>query len=103
MPRVCVTVPSQLRVTTAPGAVAGAGRLCWDTDALVNGAPRTFRFSARIVSPSSVSATVLAVHARLTGANFAPASAAATVQVPPRAVVACPSSSGSAPPGRIAC
>jgi large repetitive protein len=103
MPRVCVTVPSQLRVTTAPGAVASGGRLCWGTDALISGAPRTFRFSARIVSPSTVSATALAVHARLTGANFSASSAAATVQVPPRAVVACPSSSGSAPPGRIAC
>ena len=51
-PTVCVTLPRQLRVIRAPGAVAGAGRLCWDADALVNGSPRTFRFSARIVSSS---------------------------------------------------
>ena len=100
------------RVRDAPEAAARhpragrgrrrAARLCWDSDALVNGSPRTFRFSARIVS-SGVDATTLAVHARLTGANFAASRAAATVQVPPRPVVACPSSSGPAPTGRIAC
>jgi len=58
-PTVCVTLPRQLRVVRAPGAVAAAGRLCWDADALLNGSPRP--------------------------------------------VVACPSSSGPAPPGRIAC
>ena len=52
-PTVCVTLPKQLRVVRAPGAVAGGGRLCWDADALVNGSPRTFRFSARIVSSAS--------------------------------------------------
>ncbi len=96
-PVVCVTLPRQLRVTRAPGAIVRAGRLCWGADALVNGAPRTFRFSARTVSSS---ATTLAVHARLTGTNFAVTRAAAPVAVPPRPVVACPASSGS---GRIAC
>jgi large repetitive protein len=99
-PTVCVTLPKQLRVVRAAGAVAGAGRLCWDADALVNGSPRTFRFSARIVSSS---ATALAVRARLTGANFAASRAAATVAVPPRPVLACPSSSGPSPPAGIAC
>ena len=99
-PTVCVTLPRQLHVVHAPGAVADAGRLCWDTDALVNGSPRTFRFSARIVSSS---ATTLAVQARLTGANFAASRAAATVAVPPRPVVACPSSSGPGPPAAITC
>jgi hypothetical protein len=99
-PTVCVTLPRQLRVVRAPGAVAGAGRLCWDADALVNGSPRTFRFSARIVSSSAMT---LAVHARLTGANFAASRAAATVAVPPRPVVACPSTASPRPPGRIAC
>ena len=102
-PTVCVTLPRQLRVTRAPGAVAATGRLCWDTDALVNGAPRTFHFSARIVSSSRISASTLAVHAKLTGANFAAGRAAAAVQVPPRVVVACPSSSGPGPPAGIAC
>jgi large repetitive protein len=102
-PTVCATVPRQLRVTRAPGAVGGVGRLCWDADALANGTPRTFRFSARIVSPSSVTASTLAVHARLTGENFAASSAAAAIQVPPPAVVACPSSAGPDRPGRIAC
>ncbi len=99
-PTVCVTLPRQLHVVHAPGAVAGVGRLCWDTDALVDGSPRTFRFSARIVSSS---ATTLAVQARLTGANFAASRAAATVAVPPRPVVACPSSSGAGPPAAITC
>jgi uncharacterized repeat protein (TIGR01451 family) len=99
-PTVCVTLPRQLRVVRAAGAVAGAGRLCWDADALVSGSPRTFRFSARIVSSS---ATTLAVRASLTGANFAGRRATATVAVPPRPVVACPASSGPGPPAGIAC
>lgn len=101
-PKVCVTLPSQLRVTRAPGAVASRGRLCWAADALVNGAPRSFRFSARIASVGPVGATTLAVHARLTGGNFAASQAAAAVQVPPRAV-ACPARSGPGPPATIAC
>ncbi len=103
MPRVCMTLPPRLRVTAAPRAVATRSRLCWEADALVNGAPKTFRFSARIVAPSSASATALAVHARLTGANFAPSRATATVQVPPRAVIACPASSHPGPRAGIAC
>ena len=99
-PTVCVTLPKQLRTVRAAGAVAAGGRLCWDADALVNGSPRTFRFSARVVSAS---ASALAVEARLTGANFAATRAAATVAVPPRPVVACPSSSGPRPPARITC
>ena len=102
-PTVCVALPKQLRVTSSPGAVAGAGRLCWDLDALVNGAPRSFRFSARIVSPTSSSATILVVRARLTGANFAAGRAAAAVQVPPRPVVACPSRAGPGLAAGIAC
>jgi uncharacterized repeat protein (TIGR01451 family) len=102
-PTVCVTLPKQLHVTHTGGAVAANGRLCWDADALVNGSPRTFRFSARIVSSSSVNATTLAVHSTLTGANFAARSAVAAVQVPPSVVVACPSSSRPTPSGRIAC
>jgi uncharacterized repeat protein (TIGR01451 family) len=99
-PTVCVTLPKGLRVTSAPGAVATRGRLCWDADALVTGALRTFRFSARVLSSS---ATTLAVQARLKGANFAASRAATTVAVPPRPVVACPSSSGPGPPAGIAC
>ena len=99
-PTVCVTLPRQLRVVRAAGAVASARRLCWDSDALVNGSPQTFRFSARVVSSP---ATTFAVQARLTGANFAASRAATNVAVPPRPVVACPSSSGLAPLGGIAC
>jgi large repetitive protein len=99
-PTVCVTLPKQLRVVRAAGAVAGDGRLCWDADALVSGSPLTFRFSARILTSS---ATSLAVHARLTGANFAASRAAAIIAVAPRPVVACPSSSGAGPLAAITC
>jgi hypothetical protein len=100
-PAVCVTLPPALRVVRAPGAVAARARLCWDADALVNGTPLTFRFSARIL-PSPGGAT-LAVRARLTGANFTASRTAATVAVPPKRIVACPASSGAGPPAAIAC
>ena len=100
MPRVCVAVPRTLRVTSAPGAVAGRARLCWDLDALVSGRPMSFRFSARVVAARGASATSLNVPARLTGANFAAARATATVLLLPRPV-AC--ASGAGPPARIAC
>ncbi len=99
MPTVCVTVPRTLRVTSAPGAVAGRARLCWDLGALVNGRPMSFRFSARVVSVRAAAAS-LHVSARLTGANFASARATATVLLP-RRPVSCSSAAG--PPARIAC
>ncbi|HUA02619.1 MAG TPA: hypothetical protein VMB27_01875 [Solirubrobacteraceae bacterium] len=43
------------------------------------------------------------MNATLTGANFVASRAAATVQVPPQAVVACPASSWPGPPAGIAC
>jgi hypothetical protein len=100
MPRVCVTVPRTLRVTSAPGAVVGKARLCWDLDALVSGRPMSFRFSARVVSARSSTAASLHVSARLTGANFASARATATILLA-RRPVACSSAAG--PPARIAC
>ena len=99
-PSVCVSVPRVLRVVRAPGAVAARGRLCWDADALVSGAPRAFTFSARIASHG---ARTVAVHARLTGANFAPSVAAAAVAVPPRHITACASSLRAGPLAGIAC
>jgi hypothetical protein len=98
MPRVCVTIPRTLRVTSAPGAVAGRARLCWDLDALVTGKPMSFRFAARVVSAHG--ATSLHVPATLTGTNFDPSRARATVLLP-RRPVACSSAAG--PPARIAC
>ncbi len=100
MPRVCVAVPRTLRVTSAPGAVAGRARLCWDLDVLVRGSPRSFRFSARVVSAHGSTVTSLRVPARLTGGNLAAARATATVLLPPHPV-ACGAS--AAPPARIAC
>jgi hypothetical protein len=98
MPRVCVTIPKTLRVTSAPGAVAGRARLCWELDALVSGKPMSFRFSARVVAARG--ATSLHVPAALTGTNFDPARARATVLLA-RHPVACASAVG--PPARIAC
>ena len=100
MPRVCVSVPRTLRVVAAPGAVAGPARLCWELDALVSGRPRSFRFSARVVSARGSAATSLKVPARLTGSNLAVARATATVLLA-RRPVAC--SATASPPARIAC
>lgn len=57
----------------------------------------------RIVSVPRSTAAMLAVRARLTGANFAASLVAATAQVPPRPIVACPSSACPGPRGRIVC
>jgi uncharacterized repeat protein (TIGR01451 family) len=101
MPSVCVTVPPALRVVRARGAVAARGRLCWDADALVSGAPRSFGFSARI--PVSHAVSSVAVQARLTGPNFAPSAAKTTVALLRRPVTACPSSLRIGPLAEIAC
>ncbi len=101
MPSVCVAVPPALHVVRARGAVVARGRLCWDADALVSGAPRSFGFSARV--PASHPASSLAVHARLTGQNFAPSVAATAVAVLRRPVTACPSSLRAGPVAGIAC
>jgi uncharacterized repeat protein (TIGR01451 family) len=98
MPRVCVTIPRTLRVTSALGAVASRARLCFDLDALVSGKPISFRFSARVLAAHGASS--LHVPATLTGTNFDPARARATVLLP-RHPVACVSAVG--PPARIAC
>jgi hypothetical protein len=100
LPRVCVSVPRTLRVIAAPGAVAGPARLCWELDALVSGRPRSFRFSARVVSPRRSTTTSLKVPATLTGQNLTAARATATVLLPPRPV-GCSAAAG--PPARIAC
>ena len=100
MPRVCAAVPRTLRVTAAPGAVAGRGRLCWELDALVSGRPRGFRFSARVVSAGGSTLTSVTVPATLTGRNLSAARATATVLLA-RRPVAC--SAAARPPARIAC
>ena len=101
MPTVCVTLPERLRLTAAPGAITNGSRVCWDLTDLVSGQPRSLRISARVGSVSRTGA-VFGVKARLTGANFAARGAAATVEVPPRAV-ACASSVSGRPHARIAC
>lgn len=101
MPTVCATLPKGLRVTRAPGAVAGPSRVCWSRSALVAGQPTSFRFSARVGSVPS-SGAMFAVRARIRGENFTPARASTVVQVTPRPV-ACTSSLGGWPTATIAC
>ena len=101
LPKVCVSLPRQLKLRAAPGAMTTGSRLCWEVGALVSGRPRTFRFSARLGSAIPAGASV-AVPAHLTGANFAATRARAVVLVP-RAPTACASRARSAPLARIAC
>lgn len=100
MPIACVTLPKQLRLIAARGAIAAGSRLCWALMDLVSGAPQSFRFTARVGSVAR-SGAALPVNARLAGTNFAPTRATAVIQVPPRPV-ACTSSVGR-PHARIAC
>ena len=100
-PMVCVTLPARLRLTAAPAATTDGTQVCWRVTDLVTGHPRTFRLRARIAAAHTSGAT-LAVHGRLTGENFGVAGAAASVQVPRRAV-ACPSRVLVTPRARIAC
>jgi hypothetical protein len=99
-PIVCVALPPPFRLVAAPGAIVTGSRLCWDSTDLINGNPQTFRFTARVASVPK-SGAAFAVTASLSGANFAVARAAASVQVPPRPV-ACPSSVRR-PRARVAC
>ena len=100
-PMVCVTLPARLHLTAAPAATTDGTQVCWRMTDLVTGHPRTFRLRARIAAAHTSGAT-LAVHGRLTGENFGVTRAAASVQVPRRAV-ACPSRVLVTPRARIAC
>ena len=101
LPKVCVTLPRQLKLRAAPGAATTGSRLCWELGDLVNGRPRTFRFTAR-VDPTTPAGASVAARARLTGANFAVTRASAVVLVP-RAPTACASRARAVPLARIAC
>ncbi len=101
LPKVCVSLPRQLKLRAAPGAMATGSRLCWELGDLVSGRPQTFRFSARVGSAIPAGAS-LVVPAHLTGANFAATRARAVVLVP-RAPTACASRVRHAPLARIAC
>ena len=101
LPKVCVSLPRQLKLRAAPGAMTTGSRLCWEVGALLSGRPQTFRFSARLGS-AIPAGTSVAVPADLTGANFAATRARAVVLVP-RAPTACASRARSAPLARIAC
>ena len=101
MPKVCVALPSGLRLVSGAAATTSASRLCWTLTDLMSGRPQSFRFRARVGAVPSSGAN-FAVHGRLTGANFGATDAAAAVFAPP-AVVACPSSVSADPWGRLAC
>ncbi|MGZ4179392.1 MAG: hypothetical protein ACXVUL_01720 [Solirubrobacteraceae bacterium] len=101
LPKVCVSLPRQLKLRAAPGAMATGSRLCWELGDLVSGRPRTFRFTARVGSAVPAGGSV-AVPARLTGANFA-ATRARAVFLVPRAPTGCASRARAAPLARIAC
>jgi hypothetical protein len=96
-PKVCVALPSGLRLVSAPGATTSTSRLCWPLTDLISGRPQSFRFRARVAAAPSSGAN-FAVSGRLTGSNFAPTRASAALLAPPP-VVACPSSVW----GRVAC
>ena len=101
LPKACVTLPRQLKLRAAPGATTLGSRLCWELGDLINGRPRTFRFTARVGSTTPAGASV-AARARLTGVNFAAASASAFVLVP-RTPTACASRARAVPLARVAC
>jgi hypothetical protein len=100
-PKVCVALPSGLRLVSAPGATTSASELCWYLTDLISGRPHSFRFRARVGAVPTSGAN-FAVQGRLTGANFASTRASAAVLAPPQ-VIACPSSAVPDPWGRIAC
>jgi uncharacterized repeat protein (TIGR01451 family) len=100
-PKVCVALPSGLRLISGPGATTSASELCWALTDLMSGRAQSFRFRARVGAVPSSGAN-FAVQGRLTGKNFAPAGATAAVMAPPQ-VLACPSSAVADPWGRIAC
>ncbi len=99
-PSVCVTLPARLSLSRAPGGgLVSRSRVCWDMTDLVSGRPQVFRFFARVGAVPRSGAS-FSVGATLTGANFAPRRARATVEVPPQPV-ACPSR--ARPRARAAC
>jgi uncharacterized repeat protein (TIGR01451 family) len=100
-PKICVTLPSGLRLSSAVSASATPSHACWSLVDLISGRPQSFRVSATVgpVPPSGVS---FSVKGQLAGDNFTTAHASTDVQVPPSAV-ACPSSVRPDPLARIAC
>jgi len=100
-PQICVTLPSGLRLTSAPSGSATPSRVCWQLTDLISGRTQSFRFRARVGQVPRSGATFL-IRGRLAGDNFTATRASTAVQVPPR-VVACPSSVRPDPLGQIAC
>ncbi len=100
-PLLCVTLPARLRLTSAGEATTNGKMVCWRMTDLVAGQPQTFRLRARIAT-ARTAGTTLSVHGRISGENFAPTRAAASVLVPRRAV-ACTSRALEGLLARIAC
>lgn len=100
-PKICVTLPSGLRLTSAPSASATASGVCWELTDLIGGQNQNVRFGARVGQVPRSGAT-LSITGLLAGDNFNATTASAAVQVPPH-FIACSSSVRPDPIGRIAC
>jgi large repetitive protein len=98
-PVLCVALPAGLRLRSAPGATRRGSRLCWNLHELISGRAQSFRVNAMVTARAGAT---LALHAQLTGTNFATRAAATAVDVPP-APVACASRAHPPPRAKIAC
>jgi hypothetical protein len=101
-PKICVTLPSGLRLTAAPSASATASGACWRPTDLISGQTQSLHFNARVVGQVPRSGATFSITGQLTGDNFNATTASTAVQVPPR-VIGCSSSVRPDPLGRIAC
>jgi hypothetical protein len=100
-PKICVTLPSGLRLTSAPSASATASGVCWRLTELIGGQNQSVRFNARVGQVPRRGAS-FSITGQLSGDNFNATRAATAVKVPPR-FIACSSNVKPDPLGRIAC
>jgi uncharacterized repeat protein (TIGR01451 family) len=68
-PKICVTLPSGLRLTSAPNGSATPSRVCWGLTDLISGQNQSFRFSARVDQVPRAGAT-FSISGQLAGDNF---------------------------------
>jgi uncharacterized repeat protein (TIGR01451 family) len=79
-PSICVTLPSGLRLTSAPSGSATPSRVCWQLTDLISGRAQSFRFRAR-VGQVPRSAATLSITGQLLGVNFTAARASAATRI----------------------
>jgi hypothetical protein len=84
-PRICLTLPPGLRLTSAPRARATRSRVCWPLVDLVRGRTQRFRLKARVGHVPRSGAT-FQIRGRLAGDNFTATRASAAVHIPRRVV-----------------